>query len=1347
MNKRLTPARIALLYAAFAALWIFASDKLLVLAVRDPELIVQISTYKGLIFVFVTTWLLYLLMQSWIIQTVRTSLPETAANDAHNVHTLFAIFLCLVLIVPLFGFGIARLYGPRIQQVAFADLASIAELKTNQIEIWLKEWRDDAEEFSQREGFSENVEQWFKHGDKNAKHYVLGRMDTLADMQGYDPVLLDTHGKPGLAADFVSDPIAEKVWLDLLKSALLSSRPQHSDLYRDSNGAIRLDFVVPLYLPNPQRLVGAIVLRAPVNKLFFPLIQSWPTSSSSAETVLVRQEGDQILFLNELRHQKNTALTLRFPIDHSGMPAAASIKSKTPQTLEGVDYRGIRVLAATRPIPGTDWHLVAKVDRDEVMALPNEMIFWLGLVAILIVFVVTSAVMLIWRQQQRLHRMELANRSSEQDKQLKLFYDLPFIGMAITSPATKRWVYANDRLCDMLGYSRDDLLKTAWIDLTHPDDVAGNLKEFERMVAGETDGFNIEKRFIRKDGSPITVNLDVKCTRRADGKPDLIVALVDDITQRKQTELALRAKEATYRSLFDNMLNGVAHYRMIFRDGAPVDYEFIAVNPAFGKTTGLKDVVGRKVSEVIPGYCEANQDSLQVFGKVAQTGEACHWEHYLSALGKWFSFSIYSPAPGEFVVVSEDITERKQAETALRDSEDRFRSIFNNAIDGILLADSGTRKFIMGNSAIARMLGYSNEELLQLGTEDIHPEQDKEYYIAQFAMMVRGESTLSSNAVVKRKDGSVFYADIKASPLRIGDKVYLMGFFRDITERKQTEDALRQGAAVFESSHNGIIITDLDGHILAANQAYADISGYTESELLGQNPRILNSGRQSRDFYRKMWANIKEAGSWQGELWNRRKNGEIYPTWLAVSAVRNDQGKATHYVGISSDLSQLRQTEAEREHLAHYDPLTDLPNRLLLRSHLTHALAQAKRHHNQVGVLYLDLDRFKNINDSLGYQVGDELLVTLTERLTMHMRSEDLLARLGGDEFLLVLEHINEPEDSAIVARSLLETLAQPFVLHGEREIFIGASIGISIFPNDGDSAEQLIQHADAAMHQAKTLGRNTYHFYTEDLSRASNEHLELENRLRHAITANQLRVYYQPQVDIATGHIIGAEALVRWQDPERGLVQPGQFIPLAEETGLIGAIGEWVLKETCLQGMRWIDAGLPFLTLAVNLSPHQFLRGNIAGLISKVLAETGFPADRLELELTESALMQQGEDVIKMLHLLRAQDIRLAIDDFGTGYSSLSYLKRFPLDILKIDKSFVDDIPFHQDDMEIAATIIAMGHILGFKVLAEGVETREQLEFLQARGCDLYQGYLTSPPIPAEEFEKLLKENMARDA
>jgi len=851
--------------------------------------------------------------------------------------------------------------------------------------------------------------------------------------------------------------------------------------------------------------------------------------------------------------------------------------------------------------------LLARVMPDPELAVRISMFKGLA-------FVVVTALLLY------LLVRKLAAQTSEKDRQLRLFYDLPFVGIAISSPGSKAWLYANDHLCDMLGYAREELLQTTWADLTHPDDLEHNLRQFERMTNGEIDGYTLEKRLVRKDGTPITVNLNVKCTRGGDGKVDHIVAMISNITERKKAEASLRESEATYRSLFDNMLNSVSHNRMIFRNGVPADYEFITVNRNFEKIAGMKDVVGRKISEIIPGYCEDNPESLEVFGKVAKTGNPTRWEHYLAAVGKWFSFSIYSPAPGEFVVVSDDITERKMA-----------------------------------------------------------------------------------------------------------------------------EDALRQAATVFESSHDCVAITDLDGRILAVNRSFLKTTGYTEAEVLGRNPSILRSGRHKKDFYQSMWASIDADGYWQGEIWNRRKNGEIYPEWLTVSAVHNTRGETTHYVGVFSDLSQLKQSEAQLEHLAHYDPLTDLPNRLLSRSHLAHALAQAQRDHRQVGVLYLDLDRFKNINDSLGYPLGDELLIALTKRLASRIRSVDMLARLNGDEFLLVLEHIEGPEDAVNMARMLLGLLAQPFPLSGGQEVYIGASIGISVSPDDGNSADQLIQHADAAMHQAKRQGRNTYRFYTDALTRAAGEHLDLENRLRHAIAANQLRVYYQPQVDIATGHIIGAEALVRWQVPDRGLIPPVHFIPLAEETGLIGAIGEWVLKQTCMQGVRWIKSGLPFLTLAVNLSPHQFLRGDIPELVSKVLAETGFPADRLELELTESTLMAQEKDAVRMLHLLRAQDIRLAIDDFGTGYSSLAYLKRFPLDILKIDKSFVDDIPFHQDDMEIAATIIAMGHTLGFKVLAEGVETAEQLAFLQAKGCDMYQGYLASPPVPAEAFERLLREKASQ--
>ncbi len=394
----------------------------------------------------------------------------------------------------------------------------------------------------------------------------------------------------------------------------------------------------------------------------------------------------------------------------------------------------------------------------------------------------------------------------------------------------------------------------------------------------------------------------------------------------------------------------------------------------------------------------------------------------------------------------------------------------------------------------------------------------------------------------------------------------------------------------------------------------------------------------------------------------------------------------------------------------------------------------------QMGLLMLDLDRFKAVNDSLGHLAGDELLQQVAERITARLRDVDMVARLGGDEFIVLLEDIVQPEDAARVAKEIIADLNRPFCLSMSDNVRIGASIGICLYPKHGDSPELLMDHADDALYQAKDAGRGCFAYFSEDLTLVAQERIALESRLRQAVEQQELRIFYQPQVDFASGHIVGAEALVRWQDPVDGLVQPLSFIPIAEESGLIVEIGAWVLHETCRQGRQWLDEGLPPLTLAVNVSPHQFRRGDICAMVATVLDETGFPPEQLELEITETGLMENQENAVVILNSLRAQGVRLAIDDFGSGYSSLGYLKNFPLDVLKIDKSFIDDIPFHQDDMEIAATIVAMGHILGFKVLAEGVETAAQLAFLQEKGCDSYQGYIKSQPVSAHEFVELLR-------
>jgi len=558
-------------------------------------------------------------------------------------------------------------------------------------------------------------------------------------------------------------------------------------------------------------------------------------------------------------------------------------------------------------------------------------------------------------------------------------------------------------------------------------------------------------------------------------------------------------------------------------------------------------------------------------------------------------------------------------------------------------------------------------------------------------------------------------------------------------EHKRIESDLRIDAVAFEAQE-AIVITDAASVILRINKAFTKTTGYTEEELLGQKINMLKSGRHDAAFYAAMWETILNAGSWQGEIWNRRKNGEIYPNWLSITAVKGSDNLVTHYVGTQVDITELKAAEQEIQQLAFYDPLTNLPNRRLLQERLKYGINAERRYGKKLALLMLDLDRFKVINDSFGHQAGDELLQQVALRITTRLRDVDMVARFGGDEFVVLLEDIAQSKDAARVAEEIITDLTKPFSLTQSGNVQIGASIGISLYPLHGDSFEQLMDHADAALYKAKDAGRGCFAYYSEDLTHAARERITLETGLRRAIEQQELRVFYQPQVDIASGSIVGAEALVRWQDPLEGLVPPPRFIPIAEETGLIVEISEWVLRETCRQGRQWLDAGLPPLTLAVNVSPHQFRRSDICALVATVLSDTGFPPEQLELEITESGLMGNQDNTTAILNSLRAQGVRLAIDDFGTGYSSLVYLKHFPLNVLKIDKSFIDAIPHNKDDMEIAATIVAMGHTLGFKVMAEGVEMLEQLAFLRKYSCDSYQGFIKSRPLPAEEFAELLR-------
>ncbi len=554
------------------------------------------------------------------------------------------------------------------------------------------------------------------------------------------------------------------------------------------------------------------------------------------------------------------------------------------------------------------------------------------------------------------------------------------------------------------------------------------------------------------------------------------------------------------------------------------------------------------------------------------------------------------------------------------------------------------------------------------------------------------------------------------------------------------EQRLLQWSTVFDDANEGMYITGSDGSILDVNKAFTRITGYNLEEVHGNNPKMMSSERHDETFYKTMWGSINTTGKWQGEIWNRRKDGEIYPQWLSVSRIGNRQGQAYNYVAVFSDISLLKESEHKLFYLAHHDALTGLPNRLLMNARLEHVLGQAKRNPTCIAVMFIDLDRFKYVNDTYGHAQGDRVLINVAKRLRSLLREQDTIARIGGDEFVVILEGLAQSEDAANLAQKFIDALEQPFQL-ADNEVFVTPSIGITIFPEDGRTSEILLKNADIAMYRAKEQGRHGFSFYKSSMTDKVRERLSMETYLRRALERNQFELFYQPQVLAGSPEIVGVEALLRWHHPELGLVMPGDFIPILEETHLIESVGEWELSEACRKVRQWDEQGLPRVRLAVNLSARQMLPSSLGRNLGMILRVTGFDPRRLELEITEHSLMNEGERIVGLLEALGDLGVSLAIDDFGSGYSSLARLKRLPVQCLKIDSKLVRDVSVDASDQMICQAIVALGHSLGMRVIAEGVERSEQSRFLKSIKCDEFQGYLYGRPVPAFALEKMLRE------
>lgn len=974
--------------------------------------------------------------------------------------------------------------------------------------------------------------------------------------------------------------------------------------------------------------------------------------------------------------------------------------------------------------------------------------FWLYILTLSVVGM-TLATYIAEQQQSR-----YALRESEM-RFRNLLQDIPSVAVQSygRNGIVNYWNKASEHL---YGYSQVEAIGHDVIKRLLPTEKHSSYQQaLQLMFATEQPIPATELSLLHKNGSKVDVFAYYAYVHIPEHEPELFCIAVD-ITERKRVEEKLRASEARLRLIID-----VSPVPMILSDK---QHNITFLNPAFEKILGYNTDDLRTVADWwLKAYPDA--DNRQLAKAMWQTAletavrnkqPIAPMEFNVTCKSGTVKTMLISGAAIEktfnsiYLGVFYDITEHKKAaesvmrsEAVLRKKEGYQRALLDNFPFRVWFKDTNSR-FLAVNQALSKTLGVNDpEQVIGKSDFDFYPADLAEQHKQDDLMVLSSRQKKTVEEEYIDPFGVCSWVEIyKAPVIDLNSEVLgTVGFARDITERKNNETDLRIAATAFESQ-DGMFVTDVNRNILRVNRAFTSITGYTAEDVIGQTPMLFNSYHQDDSFYAELWDCIFAAGAWQGEIWTQRKNGDVYLAWLMVTPVKDNNGNITHYVTAITDITERKEAEEQIKQFAFYDSLTRLPNRRKLLERLAHGIAVGMREKSRFAVLMLDLDRFKAVNDNFGHLAGDELLKQVADRINNRLRSTDMVARLGGDEFVVLLADISRKEDAARVAEMIITDLTTPFDLPQHEDVCIGTSIGISLYPEHGDAPEVLMDNADVALYQAKNNGRGCFAYFSESLTLATRERLQLETNLRRGIAQQELRVFYQPACDITTGEIIGAEALVRWQDLDE-LRLPSYFIPLAEETALIIDIGAWVLYETCRQGQLWLDAKLPPIVLSVNVSSAQIKRSNIVALVSSVLMETGFPAEQLELEITENGLMESNDSelIVEILNDLHALGIRLAIDNFGTGYSSLSYLKRFPLDILKIDKGFIGIIAPHHDKIGIASIIINMGHSLGFKVLAEGVETQEQLDFLRDQGCDFYQGYFNSKPLPPAEFTTLLQE------
>ncbi|VVN87080.1 EAL domain-containing protein [Pseudomonas fluorescens] len=890
--------------------------------------------------------------------------------------------------------------------------------------------------------------------------------------------------------------------------------------------------------------------------------------------------------------------------------------------------------------------------------------------------------------------------------------------------------YVSPHAEDLLGYPLPNwLIPGFWLNIIHPADLTRAQTFCDREILAGRD-HSVDYRVITADGRCLWVRDIVSLIEH--GHEPILRGLMIDISEAKRTEEALRLSEQKFASVFQQCPDILVIARL--SDGC-----LLEVNEAFEEQIGLSagEVIGQTATDLniwgVPGVGPGLLLRLQA-GSIRNLEMPFRRNNGQLFTGLISAEHFDLDTTPALVVVVRDISQLKETQQQLQTSEEKFAKAFHASPDGLLLSRQRDGLLIEVNDGFSRITGFNSAMSLDRSTLDLGIWVNLNERKQMLDLLQRDGFVRDFSCHIRRNDGQIRLCELSSRPLPIAGEDCILTIARDITERHLMQEKLQQAATVFESTAEGVLITDTQQHISAVNRAFTEITGYSETEALGHTPRLLASGLHDSAFYAAMWHQLTAEGHWQGEISNRRKNGELYPSWLTISAVRNRDKFITHFVAVFADISSLKHAQARLDYQAHHDPLTGLPNRTLFESRLLTALNSQQENGGQGAVLFLDLDRFKHINDSLGHPVGDLLLKGIAVRLKEQLRDIDTVARLGGDEFIILLPGLQQASDAEHIANKLLNCFGAPFQA-GEHEFFISASIGTSLYPQDGCDVATLVKNADAAMYRSKAKGRNRVESYTRDLTAQASERIALEHELRRAIERNELMLYFQPKISLKDQCLVGAEALLRWRHPTFGDVPPEHFIPLAEENGMILQIGDWVLEQACQQLYEWNHMYESFGPLSVNLAGAQLRQPNLLNRIEQLLNDNGLMPGLLQLEITENFIMSQAEEALDVLHQLKRLGVQLAIDDFGTGYSSLSYLKRLPLDFLKIDQSFVRGLPDDPHDVAIVRAIIALGRSMQFTVIAEGVETQAQQQFLTFEGCEEIQGYIVSLPLPADEF------------